>query len=36
MMKLNTHTIAIKLVHMMVCNGLIDQSIYLQILNRYG
>ena len=26
-MKLNTHAIAIKLVHMMVCNGLIDQSI---------
>ena len=35
-MKLNTQAIALKLVHMMVCNGLIDQSIYLQILNRYG
>ncbi|EDM99443.1 hypothetical protein BACCAP_02696 [Pseudoflavonifractor capillosus ATCC 29799] len=35
-MKHNTDTIALKLVHMMFCNGLIDSAVYHQVLNRYA
>lgn len=34
-MKHNTDTIALKLVHMMFCKGLIDSAVYRQVLNRY-
>ncbi len=35
-MKHNTDTIALKLVHMMFCKGLINSVIYYQVLNRYA
>lgn len=35
-MKHNTDTIALKLVHMMFCKGLIDSTVYHQVLNRYA
>lgn len=34
-MKHNTDAIALKLVHMMFRKGLIDMSVYRQVLNRY-
>lgn len=35
-MKHNTDTIALKLVHIMFCKGLIDSIVYHQVLNRYA
>ena len=34
-MKYSTDIIALKLVHIMFCKGLISSSVYHQILNRY-
>lgn len=36
MIKQNTDMIALKLIHMMFCKGLIDMAIYRQILMRYA
>ncbi len=35
-MKHNTNEIALKLIHMMFCKGLIDMAVYRQILIRYA
>ena len=35
-MKHNTDTIALKLVQIMFCKGLIDSTVYHQVLNRYA
>lgn len=35
-MKHNVDVIALKLVHMMFCKGLIDRVVYHQILSRYA
>ena len=35
-MKHNTDTIALKLVHIMSCKGLIDSIVYHRVLTRYA